>query len=101
MGLWMPGLKFTRLKGIPFYFKLSKDIFLRLKAYWTGAGPNVMRNAIINAAELATYDDAKERVIKHKLMNDNIWCHFLCSAWAGFVATVVVSPLIFFFWKSF
>jgi solute carrier family 25 uncoupling protein 8/9 len=23
---------------------------------WTGIGPNVMRNAIINAAELATYD---------------------------------------------
>ena len=58
-----------------------------------------MRNAIINAAELATYDDAKERVIKHKLMNDNIWCHFLCSAWAGFVATVVGSPVMFF-WES-
>ena len=53
----------------------------------------MLRNAIINAAELATYDDAKERVIKYKLMNDNIWCHFLCSAWAGFVATVVGSPV--------
>jgi hypothetical protein len=32
--------------------------------------------------------------MKLKLMNDNIWCHFLCSAWAGFVATVVGSPVL-------
>lgn len=52
-----------------------------------------MRNAIINAAELATYDDARERMMKYKLMNDNIWCHFVCSAWAGLVATIVGSPV--------
>lgn len=78
---------------IPDLEKIIK-IFFSLKAYWTGAGPNVVRNAVINAAELATYDDAKERVVKWKLMNDNIWCHFVCSAWAGFVATVVGSPVI-------
>lgn len=27
---------------------------------WTGLGPNVMRNAIINAAELASYDQVKQ-----------------------------------------
>jgi solute carrier family 25 uncoupling protein 8/9 len=26
---------------------------------WTGVGPNIARNAIINAAELATYDQVK------------------------------------------
>lgn len=28
-------------------------------SYWTGLGPNVARNAIINAVELVTYDQAK------------------------------------------
>lgn len=31
-----------------------------LTALWTGLGPNVARNAIINAAELASYDQVKE-----------------------------------------
>ena len=30
------------------------------KALWTGWGPNVARNSIINAAELASYDQFKE-----------------------------------------
>ena len=29
-------------------------------ALWTGLGPNVARNAIINAAELASYDQVKQ-----------------------------------------
>jgi solute carrier family 25 uncoupling protein 8/9 len=29
-------------------------------ALWTGIGPNIARNAIINAAELASYDQVKE-----------------------------------------
>lgn len=31
-----------------------------LAALWTGLGPNIARNAIINAAELASYDQVKE-----------------------------------------
>lgn len=27
---------------------------------WTGVGPNVARNALINAAELASYDQVKQ-----------------------------------------
>jgi solute carrier family 25 uncoupling protein 8/9 len=34
-----------------------------VKALWTGLGPNVARNAIINAAELASYDQIKESLI--------------------------------------
>lgn len=29
-------------------------------ALWTGLGPNIARNAIINAAELASYDQVKQ-----------------------------------------
>jgi solute carrier family 25 uncoupling protein 8/9 len=31
-----------------------------LTALWKGLGPNVARNAIINAAELASYDEIKQ-----------------------------------------
>lgn len=31
-----------------------------MAALWTGLGPNIARNAIINAAELASYDHVKE-----------------------------------------
>ena len=29
-------------------------------ALWTGIGPNIARNSIINAAELASYDQVKQ-----------------------------------------
>lgn len=31
-----------------------------LGALWTGLGPNIARNAIVNAAELASYDQVKQ-----------------------------------------
>lgn len=31
-----------------------------VKGLWTGVGPNIGRNAIINAAELASYDQVRE-----------------------------------------
>lgn len=34
-----------------------------LKGLWVGWGPNVMRNSIINAAELASYDQYKQMVL--------------------------------------
>ncbi len=39
-----------------------------LKALWTGSTPNIARNAIVNAAELATYDQ-----IKHSLINTGLF----------------------------
>ena len=39
------------------FFSLFQEGFTKL---WTGLGPNVARNAIINAAELASYDQVKQ-----------------------------------------
>jgi len=55
--------------------------------------PNILRNSIINAAELVTFDQAKEVILKHRLMQDNIYCHFVCSAIAGLMAATVGSPV--------
>ncbi|KAJ6424873.1 hypothetical protein OIU84_025612 [Salix udensis] len=35
-----------------------------LGALWTGLGPNIARNAIINAAELASYDQVKQTILQ-------------------------------------
>lgn len=34
-----------------------------VRALWTGLGPNMARNAIVNAAELASYDQIKEKLL--------------------------------------
>ncbi|KAM5584768.1 hypothetical protein ABKV19_004230, partial [Rosa sericea] len=52
--------------GVPRHYSGAKDNYFTiarqegLGALWTGLGPNVARNAIINAAELASYDQVEE-----------------------------------------
>lgn len=49
-------------QGLPKLYKNSFDCYGKciaeggVKNLWTGWGPNVARNSIINAAELASYD---------------------------------------------
>lgn len=52
-----------------------------------------MRNSIINAAEIASFDYAKDLILSKKLMEDGVSCHLLSSAIAGFVACVIGSPV--------
>jgi len=59
---------------------------------WTGLGPNVARNAIINAVELASYDEVKAGLLKLG-MSDGIPCHLLSGLGAGFFAVVFGSPV--------
>jgi len=60
--------------------------------FWKGVGPNIVRNSIINAAELATYDQAKQTAVKRFHMKDDLATHLLCGLTAGFVATCCGSP---------
>lgn len=60
---------------------------------WTGLKPNIMRNAIINAAELATYDQVRTFILNRNLMNDSIFMHFTCGGIAGFAAVLIGSPV--------
>ncbi|CAH2225759.1 mitochondrial uncoupling 3 [Pelobates cultripes] len=64
-----------------------------LKGLWKGTFPNITRNAIVNCAELVTYDLIKEAILKQSLMTDNLPCHFVAAIGAGFCATVVASPV--------
>ncbi|XP_065854295.1 mitochondrial uncoupling protein 1 isoform X1 [Euphorbia lathyris] len=62
-------------------------------ALWTGLGPNVARNAIINAAELASYDQVKQSILKIPGFTDNVVTHLLSGLGAGFVAVCIGSPV--------
>lgn len=64
-----------------------------VKALWTGLGPNVARNAIINAAELASYDQVKQSLLKIPGFSDNVFTHLLSGLGAGFIAVCVGSPV--------
>ncbi|XP_058110664.1 mitochondrial uncoupling protein 1-like [Magnolia sinica] len=63
------------------------------KALWTGLGPNIARNAIINAAELASYDQVKQTILKIPGFSDNVFTHLLASLGACFVAVCIGSPV--------
>ncbi|ONK67689.1 uncharacterized protein A4U43_C05F2710 [Asparagus officinalis] len=62
-------------------------------ALWTGVGPNIARNAIINAAELASYDQVKETILKIPGFSDNVFTHLLSGLGAGFFAVCIGSPV--------
>ncbi|GAV65495.1 Mito_carr domain-containing protein, partial [Cephalotus follicularis] len=62
-------------------------------ALWTGLGPNIARNAIINAAELASYDQVKQTLLKIPGFTDNVVTHLFAGLGAGFFAVCIGSPV--------
>lgn len=73
------------------YYTIAKQE--GLAALWTGLGPNIARNAIINAAELASYDHVKETILKFPGFSDNVLTHLLAGLGAGFFAVCIGSPV--------
>lgn len=68
---------------------ISKEGFTSL---WIGAGPTISRCIILNMAQLTTYSQAKEELLKTVYFDDNIWCHLASSMISGFVATAASLP---------
>uniref|UniRef100_A0A8D2ZX02 Dicarboxylate carrier UCP2 n=2 Tax=Scophthalmus maximus TaxID=52904 RepID=A0A8D2ZX02_SCOMX len=64
-----------------------------MRGLWKGTLPNITRNALVNCTELVTYDLIKEAILRHNLMSDNLPCHFVSAFGAGFVTTVIASPV--------
>uniref|UniRef100_A0A8C4R400 Uncoupling protein 2 n=1 Tax=Eptatretus burgeri TaxID=7764 RepID=A0A8C4R400_EPTBU len=64
-----------------------------VRGLWKGTGPNITRNAVVNCAELVTYDIIKDAILKYKLMTDNLPCHLTSAFGAGFCTTVIASPV--------
>ncbi|XP_034539869.1 mitochondrial uncoupling protein 2-like [Notolabrus celidotus] len=73
------------------YKTIARDEGVR--GLWRGCMPNITRNAIVNCAELVTYDMIKELILKYDLMTDDLPCHFTAAFSAGFCTTIVASPV--------
>ncbi|XP_014667738.1 PREDICTED: mitochondrial uncoupling protein 2-like [Priapulus caudatus] len=82
----------ARYKGATHAYK---TIFAHegMRGLWKGLLPNVTRNATVNTTEVVCYDMIKEYILAYKLMKDGIPCHFVSAFCAGFITTVVVSPI--------
>ena len=72
-------------------YKGSMDCYSKIiadkgvKGLWIGVVPNIMRNSIINAAELASYDQIKQVATQKLGMNSAaISTHIFCAFGAGF-----------------
>lgn len=63
-----------------------------VKGLWTGWGPNVARNSIINATELATYEQCKESLLAAGWGN-TLPTHITAAACSGIMATIVGNPI--------
>ncbi|CAK9298457.1 unnamed protein product [Gordionus sp. m RMFG-2023] len=64
-----------------------------LKGLWKGILPNMTRNAVINACELVGYDIFKQYILRNTRLSDNFPCHFLSAFGAGFITTLIASPI--------
>ena len=63
-----------------------------IRGLWTGWAPSVQRAALVNIGNLATYDIAKQKILKQTAIKDNFVCHILASMCAGFAAAVLSTP---------
>ncbi len=64
-----------------------------LRGLWTGLGPAVLRNSVINATELASYETAKEALVRDVGLRDGVPVQALAGAAAGAMATLVGNPV--------
>lgn len=79
----------------PSTYSAYSSIFKKegITGLWKGYSANLIRNSLINTAELVCYDTFKDILIKYNLLKDGLCCHFTAAFGAGFTATVVASPI--------
>lgn len=64
-----------------------------LTTLWRGAIPTMGRAMVVNAAQLASYSQAKEMLMKTGHFAEGIFLHFSASMISGFVTTVASMPV--------
>ena len=62
-------------------------------ALWRGCIPTIGRAMIVNAAQLASYSQAKQILLTTKYFSDNIVCHFVSSMISGLITTIASMPV--------
>ena len=64
-----------------------------VRGFWVGVGPNIVRNSVVNASEVASYDQYKEMYMKITGEADGLKIRMFCAFCAGGTACVVSSPV--------
>lgn len=59
---------------------------------WRGWQPTVARAMVVNAAQLASYSQAKEELKKTGYFGEGIFLHFVSSMFSGLVTTIASMP---------
>jgi len=62
-------------------------------ALWRGSAPTIARAMVVNAAQLATYSQAKQIILATGYVKDGIPCHFYASMISGLVTTAASMPV--------
>ncbi|VDM66607.1 unnamed protein product [Strongylus vulgaris] len=92
----MEGLR--KLQNLPLRYAGALDCFVSLYrtqgffGLWIGWIPNCQRAALLNMADIATYDFVKHRLIREFSFRDNWVTHAVSSACAGLSAAIVSLP---------
>ena len=64
-----------------------------LRGLWKGVSANVARLSVVNCTEIVVYDIIKSYILYKSFMADNVPCHFVSAISAGFVTTIIASPI--------
>lgn len=60
---------------------------------WRGCIPTMGRAAVVNAAQLSSYSQAKQLLVSSGYFKEGIFMHFTASMISGFVTTVASMPV--------
>merc|ERR1711878_196372 len=72
-------------------FRIARDE--GVVTLWRGAIPTMGRAMVVNAAQLASYSQAKQFILGTNYVQDGIFCHFLASMFSGLVTTIASMPV--------
>ncbi|KAF7266609.1 mitochondrial 2-oxoglutarate/malate carrier protein-like [Rhynchophorus ferrugineus] len=64
-----------------------------LTTLWRGAVPTMGRAMVVNAAQLASYSQAKQSLVKTGYFEEGIFLHFMASMISGLVTTAASMPV--------
>ncbi|KAG9508417.1 Mitochondrial 2-oxoglutarate/malate carrier protein [Fragariocoptes setiger] len=63
------------------------------RALWTGCIPTMGRSVVVNACQLSSYSQAKQRLLASGYFKDNILLHFSASMISGLITTAASMPV--------
>lgn len=60
---------------------------------WRGAIPTMGRAMVVNAAQLASYSQAKQVLVSTGYFSEGVWLHFSASMISGLITTAASMPV--------